>query len=318
MIRCFSALALLGMATLCACRPTAEPPLLGYVETEPTRVAAPYAGRLVKLAVTRGGQVAAGGALFALDADLERPALLEAQARRAQSAAQLEDLASGKRPAELDALRARVAAAESALRLAEQDLQRQQALAAQGFLSAAGLDGLRERVRSSSAQLAQARADLRAGELAGRDAQRAAAASALKVADAQQAQAKVKLELKTVNAVLAARVEDTYFREGEWVPAGTPVVSLLPADSTKLRFYIPQARLPDFPPGSKVLVSCDGCGAPLPARVSWVASSAEFTPPVIYSKDNRAKLVYLAEARPEAAVRLAPGQPVEVRAGARP
>lgn len=310
-------LSLLAAVSLAACTPQqVEPPMLGYVEVEPTRVAAPYAGRLVKLAVTRGGTVAAGAPLFTLDSDLERPALLEAQARREQSAAQLADLASGKRPAELDAVRARVVAAESALRLARQDLSRQQDLAKQGFLSSAGLDGLRERVNSSTAQLEQARADLRAAELAGREAQRAAAASALKVAEAQQAQAALRLDLKTLTAAAAARVEDTYFREGEWVPAGTPVVSLLPAGSTKLRFYIPQARLTDFPAGRMVEVVCDGCGAAVAARITWVASSAEFTPPVIYSKDNRAKLVYMAEARPQGDVQLAAGQPVEVRAGA--
>ncbi|GAA5175803.1 HlyD family efflux transporter periplasmic adaptor subunit [Niveibacterium umoris] len=309
-------LALFAAASLAACSAPPEAPMLGYVELEPTRVAAPYAGRLVKLAVTRGGSVAGGGALFALDADVEQPALLEARARREQSAAQAADLATGKRPAELDSLRARVAAAESALRLAEQDLRRQQDLATQGFLSPATLDGLRERVRSNAAQLAQASADLHAAELAGREAQRAAAASAIKVAEAQQAQAAVRLALKTVNAPAAARVEDTYYREGEWVPAGTPVVSLLPAGSTKLRFYIPQARLPEFPAGSRVEVLCDGCRAPVAARITWVASSAEFTPPVIYSKDNRAKLVYMAEARPEGEAHLAPGQPVEVRAGA--
>lgn len=310
-------LSLLVAASLAACTPQqVEPPMLGYVEVEPTRVAAPYAGRLVKLAVTRGGTVAAGAPLFTLDSDLERPALLEAQARREQSAAQLADLASGKRPAELDALRARVVAAESALRLARQDLARQQDLAKQGFLSSAGLDSLRERVNGSVAQLEQARADLRAAELAGREAQRAAAASALKAAEAQQAQAALRLDLKTLTATTAARVEDTYFREGEWVPAGTPVVSLLPAGSTKLRFYIPQARLADFPAGRTVTVVCDGCGAAVAARITWVASSAEFTPPVIYSKDNRAKLVYMAEARPQGDVQLAAGQPVEVRAGA--
>lgn len=310
-------LSLPAVAALAACTPQqVEPPMLGYVEVEPTRVAAPYAGRLVKLAVTRGGTVAAGAPLFTLDSDLERPALLEAQARREQSAAQLADLTTGKRPAELDALRARVVAAESALRLARLDLSRQQDLAKQGFLSSAGLDGLRERVNSNIAQLEQARADLRAAELAGREAQRSAAASALKAAEAQQAQAAVRLDLKTLTAAATARVEDTYFREGEWVPAGTPVVSLLPAGSTKLRFYIPQARLSAFPAGSKVEVVCDGCGAAVAARITWVASSAEFTPPVIYSKDNRTKLVYMAEARPEGNVHLPPGQPVEVRAGA--
>jgi len=297
---------------LAACGQRGEAPLLGYVEIEPTRVAAPQAGRLVSLSVQRGGEVAAGAPLFALDTELERPALAEADARRAQSDAQAQDLASGKRPAELDSLRARVAAAQSAVALAESDLARQQQLARQGFVSDASLDGLRERVRSARAQLDQAGADLRAAELAGREAQRSAATAAVQVAEAQRAQAQTRLAQKQLAAPAAAHVEDTFYRVGEWVPAGSPVVSLLPAGSTKLRFYVPEARLAALRPGSRIRVRCDGCGEGFPARVTWVASSAEYTPPVIYSKDNRAKLVFKAEARPERAVVLAPGLPIDV------
>ncbi len=301
-------LALLG------CAPQGEPPLLGYVEVEPTRIAAPQAGRLLQLHVARGDSVAAGGALFVLDTELERGALDEAEARQRQSQAQAQDLASGKRPAELDAFRARMATARSALALAESDLARQQALAAQGFVSPASLDQMRERLRSAQAQQAQAQAELSAAELAGREAQRNAAQAAVKVAEAQQMQAETRLAQKQLFAPLAARVEDTYYRPGEWVPAGSPVLSLLPAGSLKLRFYIPEPKLASMPPGSTVHVRCDGCGAGFDAKISWVASSAEFTPPVIYSKDNRAKLVFRAEALPLGAVSLTPGLPVEVSA----
>ncbi|WP_374403025.1 HlyD family secretion protein [Niveibacterium sp.] len=305
-------LVLASSALLSACGPGGDTPLLGYVEIEPTRVAAQQAGRLVSLSVQRGGEVAAGAPLFALDTELERPALDEAEARRAQSDAQAQDLASGKRPAELDSFRAREAAARSALSLAESELARQQALAAQGFVSPMSLDSLRERVRSARAQLDQAVADLRAAELAGRESQRAAATAAVKVAEAQRAQAQTRLAQKQLAAPVAAHVEDTYYRVGEWVPAGSPVVSLLPAGSTKLRFYVPEARLAAMRPGQRIRVRCDGCGEGFTARVTWVASSAEYTPPVIYSKDNRAKLVFKAEAQPERAVVLAPGLPVDV------
>ena len=302
-------LSLLPLALL-ACTPKGDAPLLGYVEIEPTRVAAQQAGRLVQLPVARGADVAAGAPLFALDTDLERPALDEADARRAQSDAQAQDLASGKRPAELDAYRAREASARSALALAESDLARQQSLAVKGFVSPMSLDSLRERVKSARAALDQAQAELRAAELAGREAQRVAAAAAVKVAEAQRAQAQTRLSQKTVVAPAAARVEDTYYRIGEWVPAGSPVVSLLPAGSVKLRFYIPEPRLAAMQPGSIVRVRCDGCGEGFDAKISWIATSAEYTPPVIYSKDNRAKLVFKAEAVPQGNVRLTPGLPV--------
>lgn len=311
-------IAILAGAVVAACGPDGAPPMLGYVEVEPTRVAAQEGGRLVTLAVTRGDEVAAGAPLFALDADLERPAVDEAEARRLQSKAEAADLATGKRPAELDALRAQVAAALAALQLAQRDLERQGTLAARGFLSNAGLDAQRERVRTSQAQLDQARAELRAAELAGREAQREAAAAAVQAAAAQHDQARTRLAQRSLVAPAAARVEDTYYRVGEWVPAGSPVVSLLPAGSVKLRFFIPEARLAGVPVGSRIQVSCDGCGQAFVARVTWVATSAEFTPPVIYSKDNRSKLVFKAEAVADAAIRLAPGLPVEVTPQAAP
>jgi HlyD family secretion protein len=109
-------------------------------------------------------------------------------------------------------------------------------------------------------------------------------------------------------------IYDTFFVEGEWVPAGRPVVSLLPPGNIKLRFYVPEAVVGGLRVGQAVKVSCDGCGAPLAAAVSYVSPAAEFTPPIIYSRETRAKLVFLVEARPEAkdATRLKPGQPVDV------
>lgn len=307
-------LPLLALA-LSGCAPQGEAPLLGYVEAEPTRIAAPQAGRLVQLSVARGTEVQAGAALFALDIELERTALDEAEARRLQVDAQARDLASGRRPAELDAFRAREASARSALALAETELTRQQSLAAQGFVSAMSLDNVTERVRAAGWQLEQAQADRRSAELAGREAQRAAAGAAVQVADAQRAQAQTRVSQKALVAPAAARVEDTYYRVGEWVPAGSPVLSLLPAGSLKLRFYVPEPRLAALKPGAVVHVRCDGCGEGFDARISWVASSAEYTPPVIYSKDNRAKLVFKAEAVPVSPQALTPGLPVEIAVG---
>jgi HlyD family secretion protein len=110
-------------------------------------------------------------------------------------------------------------------------------------------------------------------------------------------------------------VQDVFFYEGEWVPAGRPVVSLLAPGSVKARFYVPEEERSSMQPGRAVEVACDGCSSPFAATVSFVSQQAEFTPPVLYSKDSRAKLVYLVEARLEPAdgVKLQPGQPVDVR-----
>jgi HlyD family secretion protein len=109
-----------------------------------------------------------------------------------------------------------------------------------------------------------------------------------------------------------ATVEQIYYRPGETVPAGRPVVALLPPANLKLRFFAPQAVLPEIKYGQTVGVSCDGCEKGLTAKVSFIARSAEFTPPVIYSQEERAKLVFLIEARPEHPEKFSVGQPVTV------
>ena len=117
---------------------------------------------------------------------------------------------------------------------------------------------------------------------------------------------------------MAARVDDTLYRVGEWVAAGSPVVTLIEPSAVKLRFFVPEARLAQVAPGTRVQAVCDGCPAPIAATVRYVAREAEFTPPVIYSRGTREKLVFLVEAWPSAAdaARLRPGLPVDVTVAA--
>jgi HlyD family secretion protein len=107
-------------------------------------------------------------------------------------------------------------------------------------------------------------------------------------------------------------VVDTLYRIGEWVTAGTPVVSLLPPENVKVRFFVPEPRLGAIEVGAEVRVRCDACGPKLTAVISYIAPDAEYTPPVIYSREMRAKLVYLVEAKPRQPSALRPGQPVDV------
>ena len=104
------------------------------------------------------------------------------------------------------------------------------------------------------------------------------------------------------------------FNRGEWVPAGAPVVTLLPPANVKVRFFVPESRLGSVKVGGRVAIACSGCEANLGATISYVSSQAEYTPPVIYSNDNRTRLVFMVEARPapEQAAKLHPGQPVDV------
>jgi HlyD family secretion protein len=138
------------------------------------------------------------------------------------------------------------------------------------------------------------------------------AEAALRQAKANLEWAETRLARRNAYSPGEATVEQIYYRPGETVPAGRPVVALLPPGNLKIRFFTPQATLPEVKYGQSVEISCDGCDKGLTAQVSFIARSAEYTPPVIYSLDERAKLVFLIEARPEQPEKFRVGQPVTV------
>lgn len=300
---------------LAACGDKAPPTLQGYVEGEYVRVAAPFAGTLVSLDAQRGAQVEPGAALFALEAESEDAAKREAQERARKAAAMVEDLRKGRRPTEIEAVRARLEQAQVASNLSQREWRRQLDLVSKGFVSQsradeakAARDGDRKKVEQMQNELGTTQAGARPDELRAAEAEAAAAKEAL-------AQADWRLRQKSVTATVSGMVSDTLFAKGEFVPAGAPVVSLLPAANVKVRFFVAETKLGSIRVGQKVSLTCDGCAAPIDAAISFIAPQAEFTPPVIYSKDNRAKLVFLVEAKPSAqdAPKLHPGQPVDVK-----
>jgi HlyD family secretion protein len=307
--------ALLALNLLTACSGQRDGVFSGYVETEPVRVASPIGGRLVKLAVQRGDQVASGAPLFTLESDTEAAALHESQARLQQAEAQAADLGKGSRPDELAARRAALEQARAALVQSSSDLKRQRDLADAHFVSPATLVAFQARRDADASRVQQLEAELRVARLGGRDDTRTAAQAQSQAARAAVAQSQWALKQKSVAAPLAARVDDTLYREGEWVPAGAPVVNLIAPTSIKLRFYVPESQRATLAPGSAVQARCDACGGPISATVRYVATQAEYTPPVIYSQDERSKLVFMVEAWPQPAdaAKLPPGMPVEVQ-----
>lgn len=287
----------------------------GYAEADYVYVAAPLAGTLTELHVQPGQQIARGKPLFALEGEAERAASEEAAARLAAARHQAENTDKGKRESEVAVNQAQLAQARAQAELAQHDLARKRELVAKGFVSRAQLDeaqaGLAQaqaRVRELSSVVQVARLPARADERAAADAQVEAARQAMKQAEWRQQQ-------KQQAAPADAQVADTFFRPGEFVAAGQPVVALLPPGNLKARFYVPESQLSRVAPGQQVLLQCDGCGAPIPARVTHVATRPEYTPPVIYSNSQRSKLVFMAEAQPAPAdaARLRPGQPLDVR-----
>ena len=113
-------------------------------------------------------------------------------------------------------------------------------------------------------------------------------------------------------APAAGRVEQVFFQPGEWVSANQSVVSLIPDNKVKVRFYVPEQEIARYRPGQNVRFSCDGCASGLSAKISYVSPRPEFTPPVIFSRDSRDRLVFMVEALPQKPANLMPGLPVDV------
>ena len=303
------------LAALSACSGRTDEVFQGYAEGEYVRVAAPFAGSLQKLQVTRGTQVKAGEPLFALEQENEAAARREAEQRLRNAEALLADLQKSRRPSEIDAVRAQLEQGRAGLKLSEANVKRQEQLVAANFVSKERVDEARASFERDKARVAELEAQLATSKLAARQDEIRAAESNAAAARAALAQADWKLAQKTVQAPVAGLVNDTNYVVGEWVPAGSPVATLLPPQNIKLRFFVPETALGAIKVGQQVSVRCDGCSAAIAAQVSFISPQAEFTPPVIYSRETRAKLVYPIEARPtiEDAVKLHPGQPVEVR-----
>lgn len=310
-------LALAGGGWWYLTRPDPDAGWLGYVEAETLYIAAPVSGRLAQRPVERGASVAAGTVLFALDPESTDAETARAQAQVAAAAAGAQNLETARqRQAELDVSRAAEAAAAAQLTKASHDFDRVAALAKRGFASRAQLDAARAARDGAAASLAQARAQIASGQLsAGRTAEIAAARAEIAGAEAVlRGQRQRGREIAPI-APEPGVIEQTFYNPGEWVPANSPVVSVLPDARRKLRFYVPQDRIAGLRPGTAVSYTCDGCGAARAAKISYIAPRAEFTPPVIYSQSARAKLVFLVEAMlPQSDQPLPPGLPVEVTA----
>lgn len=177
--------------------------------------------------------------------------------------------------------------AQAALALARVDLARAALLRARGTISQQALDQAQTAVNTDEAQVSAAHAALRIAEW--------------------------HLSEAAPRAPKAGLITDTYFRPGEIVGAGQPVISLLPPGNIKVRFYVPEGALDRFKVGTAVDLTCDGCGPPIPGIVRYIAPAAEYTPPVLFNRENRAKLVFMIEAWPNTRpTSLHPGQPVDV------
>lgn len=307
--------ALVVLCSLTGCS-TADPNRVqGYVEGEFVYVAAPLAGTLESLHVQRGAQVKAGTPLFALDAAPELAARDEAQRRLVQGRATLEDLKKGKRPSEIASLEAQLQQAQAALELSTRVLARERSLFQSRASSAQDLDRARSVTDQDRQRVAQIEADLQTARLGARADQIEAGEANVRALEAALARAEWDLGQKRQDAPQAGQIIDTLFRQGEWVSAGRPVVVLLPPQNIKVRAFVSQTRIGIIQLGQEVHITVDGLTEPSVGKVGFISPRAEFTPPVIYSRESRSKLVFMIEVffDPSTAATLHPGQPVDVQ-----
>jgi HlyD family secretion protein len=312
----FNHLALLAVATLLAagCAKKSNNRVQGYVEGEFVYVASPYAGALETLSVQRGAQVKTTDPLFTLESGSEKAARDEAERKLSQARANLEDARKGKRPEEIDAIKAQLQQTKAALILSEKEQLRQQELYKTGASSAQDLDRARSTRDQDRQRVSQLEADLATAQLGSRSDQIAAAEASARAQEAALAKADWDLSQKRQAAPQDGLVFDTLYQKGEWVAAGRPVVVLLPPPNIKVRAFVPETMVGSLHPGDGVQVFVDGLEQSFAGKISFISPQAEYTPPVIYSRETRSKLVFLIELRfdPDVAAKLHPGQPVEV------
>lgn len=281
-----------------------ERTLSGYIEGEELYLASPVAGTVASVSAVEGTRVTAGQQLFTID-----PATLAAQQqqREANVAAAQTQIASAEanaRQADAD-----VAAARADADRARQDLTRLLSVRRDDSAAVAGkdIDAARAALRQTSSKLSAAlkTADARRAEVEAARAQTAEAKGG-------QREAQIRINQLSPAAPAAGRIEDVYFQQGEWVNANQAVVALLPDSKVKVRFYVPEQQVAAYTPGRIVHFSCDGCAGGLSAVIRYVSPRPEFTPPIIYSRDSRDRLVFMVEAYPARPASLLPGLPVDV------
>lgn len=278
--------------------------LSGYIEGENLYLSAPVSGTVQSVSAVEGTRVRAGQPLFQIE-----PATLGAQSEQARAATSAARTQIASAQATADQANAEVRAAEATADRARSDLARLLSVRRDDAAAVAGkdIDAARAALREAEARVAATRetADARRAQVT------ATRAQALQ-AEGGEREAQVRINQLAPAAPADGRIDQVFFQQGEWVSANQPVVALLPDAKVKLRFYVPQANVAHYRTGQTVRFSCDGCASGLTARISYVSPRPEFTPPVIFSRETRDRLVFLVEARPVRPAQLMPGLPIDV------
>lgn len=285
----------------------------GYLEADYVYVAPLTAGRIASITVEEGQKVQPGAPLIRLEDSTQKAALQAAEAGVALAEANLDNLQTGGREAEIAVIRASLRKAEADRALARANAARSQQLLERGEISTARADQDKAALESAEAQVDQLSAQLNVARLPARDAQRVAAEAALDVARAQAEQARIALADRALNAPVAGIIDRLFYDAGEVAATGAPILSILQPDALKVIFFLPEADRSAFAVGALLSMSCDGCAEGMQVRVTRLAAEPQYTPPILYSRDERGRLVFRAEAALLTPTALLPGQPISLR-----
>ena len=306
--------AILLSTLLCGCNETESKLWQGYVEGEFVYVSSPLGGQLDEISVRKGQTVVAGQPLFTLEREFEQAGVAEAEENLDKIISDLADKRKGRRPSEIASIKARLRKAVAAKKLASTEYKRRAALYSSRTISEEERDQARTDYEQAIQLVKEIKSELKTATLGSRSDEISAAESSVKAAQAKLEQARWNYDQKAQSAPRTGLVFDTIRYQGEWVAAGNPVLSILPPENRKVRFYVPEQIVGGFKIGERLLVNFDGLSAPIPVTLNYISAQAEYTPPIIYSSQSRAKLVFMLEAAPsiDKAVLFKPGQPVDV------
>ncbi|WP_420431056.1 HlyD family secretion protein [Hyphobacterium sp.] len=281
---------------IAACGEAPDSYYLGYVEGDYRLIAPEVSGRIETVAVTEGQRVNAGDVLFALDAAVDREQLTAARARLEAAMARFDDAAAGGREPEIEAARDQLLAARASQQEAAENLARQRELFAQGIVPRARLDEAEAAATATNARVAEMRQRVTLASLPARENQLRALTAEIEAAQSEVDRIDRHLERYSVNAPAGGMVERQIRYEGELAGPGQPVLRLLPDGALHAAIFIPEADIGHWSPGDTLLVDCLSCAAGLSVTLTRIDPEPSFTPPVIYSEDQRARLVFRAEA----------------------
>jgi HlyD family secretion protein len=286
----------------------------GYIEGRYTYISSYSSGYLQNLWVSRGNRVQEKQKLFNLNPYPEQAQLTQALAQFRATEQSLQNLIQGQRSTIVTAFDAQLKKAKADLALAKITLKRREDLFKQGAIAKAELDDAQTNYQSTQQKVNESNANLDEAKLGSRTHLIEAQRETLKAAGADVERLQWIVNQKSGFSPKNALVYDTFFRVGEFVNPGQPVLALLTPDNVKIVFFVPEPALSQLTLGEKIDFSCDGCRAKSIAKIDFISSQAEYTPPVIYSQNTREKLVFRVEAalEPETALDYHPGQPIRV------